>query len=40
MDDKKTDFVTPIVDEDGVLKFTIDDLKDNDVVAVVRVKIK
>lgn len=39
IDDKKPKYVTPIVDEDGVLKFTIDKLEDNDVVAVVRVKI-
>lgn len=38
--DDKTDYVTPIVDEDGVLKFTIDELRHDDVVAVVRVKIK
>ncbi|MDO4188729.1 MAG: hypothetical protein Q4D29_07035 [Lachnospiraceae bacterium] len=40
INNNKTDCVTPIVDEDGVLKFTIDELPDNDVVAVVRVKIK
>lgn len=40
IDGKKELWATPIVDEDGVLKFTIDELKDNDVVAVVRVKIK
>lgn len=37
---KKPDWTTPIVDEDGVLKFTIDELDNYDVVAVVRVKIK
>lgn len=36
----KPDWATPIVDEDGVLKFTIDELDSYDVVAVVRVKIK
>lgn len=40
MSDSKPKYVTPIVDEDGVLKFTIDKLENNDVVAVVRVKIK
>lgn len=34
------EWATPIVDEDGVLKFTIDKLKDKDIVAVVRVKLK
>ena len=36
----KHEWATPIVDEDGVLKFTMDKLENNDVVAVVRVKIK
>lgn len=40
VDEDTQDIVTPIVDEDGVIKFTIDNLKDNDIAAVVRVKIK
>lgn len=40
INDNKPEYVTPIVDEDGVLKFTINKLENNDVVAVVRVKIK
>ncbi len=40
INDKKPKWVSPIVDMDGVLKFTLDELKDKDVVAVVRVKIK
>lgn len=40
IDGKKELCATPVVDEDRVLKFTIDELKDNDDVAVVRVKVK
>lgn len=40
IDGKKPKWVLPIVDPDGVLKFTINKLEDRDIVAVVRVKIK
>lgn len=40
IDGKEEAWATPIVDEDDVIKFTLDELPDNDVLAVVRVKIK
>lgn len=40
VDGKKPKWVSPIVDPDGVLKFTINKFEDRDIVAVVRVKIK
>jgi len=38
LDEKKNSYITPIVDEDGILKFTIPELDNGEALAVVRVK--
>lgn len=39
MNDKKISAITPIVDEDGVLKFTMPELMQGEILTVVRVKV-